>query len=188
MRIEGGGALWSIQKISLYLYSSLLEQDSFNPGNIVAHPIRLFCSFWLIFALIISCAYRAKLVSVIAFPISTFVPETFEALSYSDFRPGLNTIGRGDAAYIRFSTTPSPVFQKMFKKMEITPNGLECLKKTVKEDICFIIWAGIAEYESMKNISDKFGRSPLQFSTDTTYFIEDGMVSIFFNVVLSRLF
>jgi len=101
LRAEGGRPLsskWPMRKLFEYTYSSLLEQDagSTNPTNSFYSSVRVFCTFWMLFAIIVSNTYRAKLVSLIAFPVESWVPHTFEELAESWFSVGLNVIGRGE--------------------------------------------------------------------------------------------
>ncbi|CAL8072904.1 unnamed protein product [Orchesella dallaii] len=167
---------WSNLRVLEYIIATFLEQDRGGPSNMPFHPIRIFCSVWLIFALVTATAYRAKLTPLMAFPLTTFVPITFEELVESDFGVGLNVVGKGDAAYTIFSLGRGKVYEGIFGKMGIYPDAVECVLKAVSQDFCCMIWDGYAEYIDAKNVSDKFGRSPLQMSETKTSFIEDGLV------------
>jgi len=104
IRVQGGSReslKWQWRKLLEYTYSVLLEQDagSSNPTGMrvgfTFSSIRTLCAFWLIFSLVMSNTYKAKLVSLIAFPMSSWVPDTFEELAISPFRIGLNVVGKG---------------------------------------------------------------------------------------------
>jgi len=88
----------------------------------------------------------------------------------------IDLIFTGGAAYDLFRSSTSPTFQKMFKKMSIEPDALKCLRKAIQVDICCCMWAGAADYLNQKNMSDKYGRSPFQQSTSSTFFLHDGLV------------
>jgi len=49
----------------------------------------------LIFALVIAAAYKAKLATFMTFPSTTQVPTTWEQVVDSEFRVGLNMLGKG---------------------------------------------------------------------------------------------
>jgi len=85
----------------------------------------------------------------------------------------------GGAAYEFFETSTSPIIQKMFKKMSIEPDALNCLRKAIQIDICCVMGAGAADYLNQRNLSDKYGRGPIQKSTSSTFFLHDGLVSLF---------
>ncbi|OXA54043.1 Glutamate receptor ionotropic, delta-1 [Folsomia candida] len=129
---------WSVSKIVWYICKSVLEQDAPQPDKEFSW-IRAFCGFWLLFVAVGTTAYRAKLVSVLAFPIHSWVPETFEELAESNFMTGLNVVGRGGAAYDLFRSSTSPTFVTIMKKLSLHPNSLECITKAAKEDFCCCI-------------------------------------------------
>lgn len=168
----------SVRKALFYLFASFMEQDSDYYLNITQlSPVRTLLAFWFLFALILSTAYRGKLVSLIAFPDLTWVPSTFEDLAGSSYRVGVNVLGKGGAAYSVLSTSKSPVFQTLFNKMEIYPDAAVCLKEGLLKNIGCIMWKSIADSTEAKNFTDKFGRKPFRTSEQTTTFIADGYVS-----------
>lgn len=168
----------SYRKVLLYLLSSFLEQDAdFYLSIMKLSPVRVLIAFWLLFALIISTAYRGKLVSLIAFPALTWVPSTFDDLANSDYRVGVNVLGKGGAAYSILSTSKSPVYASLFKKMEIYPDPAVCMREGLKSNIGCIMWKSVADSTEAKNFTDKFGRKPFRASEQTTSFIADGYVS-----------
>ncbi|CAL8072909.1 unnamed protein product [Orchesella dallaii] len=166
----------SAWKIFNYLIASFIEQDAENHIDDRLNTVRVTIAFWLIFSLIISTAYRGKLVSLIAFPASTWVPTTFDDLAHSQYRVGVNVLGKGGAAYSVLSTSKSPVYQNLFRRMEIYPDPTVCLKDGLTHDIGCIMWKSVADYTQYRNFTDVFGRSPFQPSQQTTSFIADGYI------------
>lgn len=72
-----------------------VEQDyMIEPVSI---PLRSFIAMWQFFVMVITCLYRSKLTSLLAFPVFTTLPETFEDLAKSDLEIGF--MKHGDSAY-----------------------------------------------------------------------------------------
>ncbi|CAL8072906.1 unnamed protein product [Orchesella dallaii] len=167
---------WSYGKLLEYIFATVVEQDHGGPCVIPVNSIRILGAFWLLFAMIVTVVYRGKLTALLAFPVKSLVPTIFEELASSPFRVGLNVVGKGGAAYSILSASQSPVYKTLFERMEIYPNADECLVKATQIDLSCIMWAGIADYISARNLSDRFGNHPLQPSSETTSFIADGLV------------
>jgi hypothetical protein len=157
-----------------YILATLLEQDRFGPVAFPYTPVKLFCAFWLLFAMVTSTAYRAKLVSAIAFPVTQEIPETFHDLAFSDFGIGLNYL-RG-AAYSTFKSSTDPVYSTIFRKLELYPDEVECLTKASAERYSCILHEGIAEYANARNMSDVYGRNPMVYSKDVTLLFPVGVI------------
>ncbi|CAL8094437.1 unnamed protein product [Orchesella dallaii] len=180
------------KKVVFYLVKSFLEQDAGNPETVARNTTRLFISFWLIFALLITTAYRSKLVSFLAFPMVEYPPTTFESLAYSTkFEMALQYL-RG-AAYSLLKTSTNPTFQTIYRKMGLEENDARCFQRAIGKHFACISWDAIANFVYHRNLSDKFGRTPLIKAPDTTSFIVVGLIfekrAIFrtkFNQVISR--
>lgn len=162
----------------MFIFSSFMEQDAqFYLEILHLHSVRVLTSFWFLFALVISTAYRGKLVSLIAFPALSWVPTTFDELAYSNYRVGLNVFGKGGATYTVLSTSKSPVYQTFFKRMELYPNPVHCLNEAFHNDFGCLMVKSVADFFGAKNFTDKFGRNPFKASEQTALFREDGYVS-----------
>lgn len=167
---------WTLKSQIDYFYASFIEQDADRYLNLDGSPVRMLVAFWLLFALIFSTAYRGKLVSLIAFPMSTWVPWTYEDLAYSQFGIGLHVVGKGGAADSIFSSSSNPVFQILNSKMEYYSTPTKCMKNAVTKDLACVLWKCHFEYGLHDGFTDKFGRSPFHTSLQTTYFLHDGYV------------
>lgn len=161
----------------MFIFSSFMEQDAqFYLELLFLHSVRVLIAFWFLFAMIISTAYKGKLVSLIAFPEVTWVPTSFDQLAYSDYRVGLNVFGKGGATYSVLSTSKSPVYQEFFRRMELYPDPVNCLKAAFNYDLGCLMVKSVADFNAAKNFTDKFGRNPFRASEQTALFREDGYV------------
>lgn len=168
----------SIPKCCYYILASILEQDSEYYLNIMRTcSARVVVCFWLLFALVLSTAYRGKLVALIAFPEMNWVPSTFEQLAYSNYRSGLNIIGKGGAAYAQLSSSKNPVYRRLIDRMEMYPDAAVCFREALQSNIGCIVWKGVAIISEARNFTDKHGRSPFMISQEITSLMEDAYVS-----------
>lgn len=85
---------WTIASSFEYIYVTFLEQDRNSRVNVSS--LKMLTTFWLLFAMVTATAYRGKLVSLIAFPVNTWIPVNFEELANSDFKVALNLVGKGE--------------------------------------------------------------------------------------------
>lgn len=81
-----------------YMLATFMEQDKREPMK--ESSVRILCGFWLLFAMVIATAYRGRLVSLIAFPVNTWVPTTFNELANSNFKVALNVVGKGSISFL----------------------------------------------------------------------------------------
>lgn len=114
------------RKLVEYVLGTLLEQDPPSPADSSRSSVALrsFTVFWLMFTLLISTAYRSKLVTFLAFPNIEQPPESFEALAHSDYKIGLQYI-KG-AAYQVLKHSKNPTYAKIFKRMSLEENDVNC--------------------------------------------------------------
>ncbi|CAL8144820.1 unnamed protein product [Orchesella dallaii] len=161
--------------VIMYLVQSFLGQCATNLEKIPRNSTRMFISFWLIFALLITTAYRSKLVSFLAFPTTDEPPTTFKSLAESnDFGMALQYLH--GAAYTLLKTSPNPIFQTIYRKMELEENDAKCFQRAIGKKFACISWDSIASFVSQKNLSDKFGRTTLIKAPDKTSFIAVGLI------------
>lgn len=179
-----------------YLLRSILEQDAkIQAKTSSTNSTRTFMTSWLIFSLLITTAYRSKLVSFLAFPSLEQLPDTFEELAESThFQIALQYL-RG-AAYSLIKTSTNPTFQKIFNRMDLIENDAACFQRAIEHShFSCISWDSIASFVYHKNLSDRHGNVPLIKARDTTSFIVVGLIylkrSVFrikFDAVLFRAF
>lgn len=113
-----------------YLVRSILGQDrDISEKN---SSVRVFTAFWLIFVLVISTAYRSKLVSLLAYPTLEVPPKTFPQLADNlNYQMSLQYI-RG-AAYALLKTSTSSTFKTIFKRMNIEEDPVKCFGGVLKK-------------------------------------------------------
>lgn len=184
-----------VKEAAIYLLRSFLEQDARVLERRPRNSVRIFITFWLFFSLLITTAYRSKLVSFLAFPTVDQLPKTFESLADSNhFQIALQYL-RG-AAYSLIKNSNNPTFQKIFSRMELIENDAKCFQRAIEQNhFACISWDSIASFLYHKNLSDKYGNVPLIKARDTTSFIVVALTfpkrSIFkskFDTVLVRAF
>lgn len=134
---------------------------------------RSLCSFWLLFSVIVTTAYKSKLVSFLAFPIIIEPPNTFEELVDSDYSIVLQRTG---AAYQIFKTSKNPTYMQIMKQMEVEPLDVTCFKKVFDSRAACISWERIVGYVSQKNLTDIHGHVPLIKSGVTANFLVAGIM------------
>lgn len=140
---------------------------------LVSSWFRALCLFWLLFCVIVTTAYKSKLVSFLAFPNVNQPPTAFEELANSDYSIILQYTG---AAYQLFKTSKSPTYMKIVKKMKIEPSDVACLKTVLHSRAACISWENIVDYVAQKNLSDKHGHVPLSKAAAKSYFLLGGIM------------
>lgn len=171
--------LWSTTKSLEYIFATFLEQDQDGPSKLLCNPIRVLCATWLWFALVTATAYRAKLVSVMAFPVASQVPRTYDQLVDSSYGVGMHVIGKGDAAHTVFKEGKGHVYEGIFARLQIVSSPLKCLLRAVHEDFGCLMWEGLNDYLNVKNITSRgTKKTPTQVSLSKTSFINDGLVRL----------
>ncbi|CAG7832531.1 unnamed protein product [Allacma fusca] len=163
---------WGLRGIISYIVGSIFEQYYEGPS---LNPIRILCACWLLFSLVISCAYRSKIFVFLMFPELTKIPQNFEELSKStDFTWGLNYVA--GAAYAVFATSTEQTYVKIFKGMELIRDPYECFHKAATTNFACISWQSFSEYNSHRNFTDRSGRSKVMGAPSFTFFIPCGWV------------
>lgn len=158
-----------------FIVKALIEQSSenvFTPR--VSTWFRILCLFWLIFCLIVTTAYKSKLVSFIAFPNVISPPSTLEELANSNYKIILQYTG---AAYQLYKTSKSPTYIKIVDKMAIEKSDVKCLKMALHSKAACLSWENIVDYVGHKNLSDSRGRLPLIKAVNArAYFLLGGIM------------
>ncbi|CAL8134474.1 unnamed protein product [Orchesella dallaii] len=172
-----GNCHLTFENIIGFIIATFLSQPWDFPRSLMrSWGIRILMIFWLLFAFVIATAYQAKLTTLMAFPVASFEPSSFEDLANSDFKIGINALGKGELTYIVFSTGGGKTFQKIFAKATLYPNASECILKVVTEQFACITGEGSAMYHIANSIGNKNGISPLQISRSKANFVEGGVI------------
>ncbi|CAG7729978.1 unnamed protein product [Allacma fusca] len=150
-----------------FVAGTIPEQDIHLLHNFV---LRIFVTFWMLFALVVTTAYRSKLVPSLALPYVEKPPQTFDQLTASSsYSWGLYYLAGAAYAAIRSSTNPTYI--KMFKGMELEHSAVKCLVRAIETRFACIIYEGSAVDVVHRSLSDHFGRHPISVAPATTFFI-----------------
>ncbi|CAL8130312.1 unnamed protein product [Orchesella dallaii] len=165
---------WAINAQIGFLFTTLLEQSA--PLLPISQTLRCFASLWLLFAMVVTNAYRSKLVTFMAFPVFSLPPKTFEHLAFSDYEIGFMKIG--DSAYNTLAASNDQVYRRLVGEMEIFKGvNLECVKKVVREENFACIGYDFAlTHLRERNLSSEESRK-LRFAPATTYNICMGLAT-----------
>ncbi|OXA46675.1 putative glutamate receptor [Folsomia candida] len=165
----GLGASFMVANIVLYL----IIQRTTEQFDVV-HIVSAFVCFWLFFTLVISTAYKSKLVSLLSFPNAEEPPKTFEELASSDYAYALQYLF--GAAYVLLQTSPNPTYQKIFNRMELETDDVACFERVIGKKFVCISWSRIADFVFKRNLSDQYGRVPVIKAAATTCFLSVGII------------
>lgn len=164
---------WSLSRLAQYLPRLFIEQSEDFPSS-MPQSIKILLGHWLIFALIGATVYRAKMVSFMTFPVLEHAPETFDGLARSTYEIDFHYFG--NVAYNTFKTSTSPTYMKIFKVMHREPNPIECLKSTMLGSRACILFGCVFEELKNRNLSDRFGQSPIRISPNYGFMYTPGVL------------
>lgn len=166
---------WSFLSVAQYYPRVFIEQADDLPVDL-SQSVKIILGFWLMFALIGSTVYRAKMVGFMTFPVLESQPETFDELAKSKYDIQFHYFG--NVAYNTFKTSTSPTYMTIFQKMNRQPNPLKCLKSTMneKKPSSCILFGCVYEELKNRNLSDKFGQSPIRISPNYGFMYTPGVL------------
>ncbi|CAL8128877.1 unnamed protein product [Orchesella dallaii] len=160
-----------VRPIIPLLVSTLLEQS--NRSLPTTLGFRFILAIWLYFVMVMMTLYRSKLVTLLAFPITSEIPKTIEELVYSDYKIGF--VKHGESAYGTLASSTDPVYVQLIKEMEIfTDDGLNCLNKAVNHKYGCIPYDFALFHLVVRNLSD-YEESKIVFAPARTYNIYTGI-------------
>ncbi|CAG7722585.1 unnamed protein product [Allacma fusca] len=147
-KIQGGSKVMDTFVILDFMVSAFFEKVSNFRKNL---NIRGFCTFWSLIGLVVSTAYKGKIVGQLAFPSYPVAPKNFLQLIQSDNVWALQFYGGVSYDLIRFS--PSQTIGYLSSKMGLEPDAQKCFSKTRTSKFACIAIATMAEYALLKNFS-----------------------------------
>ncbi|CAG7829835.1 unnamed protein product [Allacma fusca] len=142
----------------------LLEQNVKLPPQIISE---LLCAMWLCAGLVLCTAYKSKLVGLMTFPAQQKQPQSYAELAQSDFSWGLEGASVGSSAHNFFLNSPSPLFKKIYQKMEFEPIANNCIMRAMTTNFACLTFNGQAEYIIYRNYTTGYGKPPLKLSPDS---------------------
>jgi len=162
---------------SSYFITTFIEQEARLPKNLPM-PIKIHFTFWLLFALVSSTAYKSKMVGFLTFPILEVVPRNFEELADSDYTMDYQFVG--GVGYNLFRSSTVPVYSKIFKKMTVerNNNSTNCFDRVLLRDkhIC-VVMINVINDVTHRYYSNRFGQHPFTVSPSYSFTFSAGFAS-----------
>lgn len=142
-----------------FLYTVFLGQDKTLYSE--EHSMRLLVAFWLIFGILITTAYGAKLVILISFPVTETLPETFDELadtSQNEFQVQILDVG---PAVVYFKHSTNAAVKKLSTRLHVVKSAKTCLATAIEDSHrpC-IIMRIIAGYVLQRYFMDFYSNEP----------------------------
>ncbi|CAL8110958.1 unnamed protein product [Orchesella dallaii] len=155
-----------------FVLSTIIEQSGNGPE---INSIRVFCSTWLLFSLVVTAAFREKLFGFLSFPINQVYPKTFEQLADSKYEIGLQFYG--GSAYNHFKSSTSSSFIKLVERMSLVNDSSSCFTQAMSEKrYSCIHYYGAYEFVKARNLSDRFGRTNIVVSPTSTLLLSISVI------------
>ncbi|CAL8073858.1 unnamed protein product [Orchesella dallaii] len=166
---------WSIKTILQYFGRTWIEQGDDIPVELT-QPVKIILGFWLLFAMVGTNAYRAKMVTLMTFPVMNPVPVTFDELAGSNYQIVFHYFG--SVAYNTFKGSKSASYSAILGRMRKEPSPLKCLLSTISQSniACILFGASYREVKN-RNLSDSFGQSPILINPNTGFMFTPGIVA-----------
>jgi len=169
--------IWKISTaFEMYCRSFLDQGDDRVSTASTNFSLRLFIVFWMLAVVVLSTAYRSKMVSFMTFPVLSKVPQDFEQLA-KDSKFKIDFHYFGNVGFVLFTTSKAPSFVAIAKKMNLEPDPLKCLERSAKTKSACIIFIITFEELKHRNFSDQRGHSPLKFQPYTGFMFPAGIVN-----------
>ncbi len=101
-------------------------------------------------------------------------PDTYSELISSDYEIQFHYFP--NIVYNSFKLSPSRIIHTTFLKMIKEPDPIKCLQRTLTHKSVCIIWTSAHDDTVNRNLSDKFGYSPIRSSNDFAFLFTPGIV------------
>ncbi|CAL8139158.1 unnamed protein product [Orchesella dallaii] len=171
---EDNHSHWNILSVSQYFGRIFLEQSDRLPVGL-PQSIRIILGFWLLFALIGTTVYRAKMVNLLTFPVFEHIPLTYHELAESHYDIEFHYFP--NIAYNAFKSSTNPTIVKIFQKMSKQTDPIKCLKNTMNSKSVCILFSSVNDDLINRNVSDNFGQTPIKQSTNYAFMFTPGISS-----------
>lgn len=173
LRLNRTDCQWTAQTLAQYFGMVFVEQSDTIPVSL-PESVRITLGFWLLFALVTSTAYKAKMVGFMTFPVMEQPPNTYKELVKSNYEIQFHYFP--SIVYNSFQLSPNPVLHATFEKMLKEPDLIKCLKRVITASSVCITWTSALDDMINRNLSDKFGRSPIRSSAGYAFLFTPGIV------------
>ena len=162
----------TVVEVILFCLGSFLEE----PMEICRRvSVQIMCGFWLIFAINISIAYRAKLLPCLGFPMTRDLPTSFEQLVASEYQWGF--VSYGGAALNYLKTTDNPTYRKLYERMTLETDIRKCLQKCLGgPPFACVGYKTLFDVTIYSDFTDQHGQHDLVVSPAVTLSIPVGLI------------
>lgn len=174
LKFQDNHSTWSIVSVSQYFARIFIEQSQDIPYGL-PESIKIVLGFWLLFALVGTTIYRAKMVTFMTFPVFEHTPDTYDELIHSNYQIEFHYFP--NIAYNSFKTSTNPVTMEVFQKMLKQPDPIKCLQHTLASKSVCIMFTSVHEDMVNRNMSDRFGQSPIRSSSQYAFMFTPGISS-----------
>lgn len=170
---------WTGVTILKYFGSTWIEQSNTIPERL-PQSIKIILGYWLLFCVVGTNIYKAKMVSFMTFPVTDPIPTTFDELADSSYDIVFHYFG--SVALNTFKESHSPTYTKILGRMTKEPNPMKCLLNTMSFSgessgkACILFGASYRAIIN-KNLSDAFGVSPISRNPNTGFMFTPGIIS-----------
>ncbi|CAG7815703.1 unnamed protein product, partial [Allacma fusca] len=163
---------WTVFQMFAFTLRSVLQQEC-QILRRACHSLKMYCSFWFLFAIIVSTAYKSKLVSSLAFPLSPNFPASFDELAQNpSFEIIFNTFY--GAAHETLSSSTNPTYSNLFDRAILETNASSCLHRVVGNSTrACISYASVAEFITRTTIGLE---NELRIAPAKTFFVPFGWI------------
>jgi len=164
-------------EICEYLFATAIEQSAdmefLRKTKATAQTTLLNVTIWLIFTLVMSTAYKSKLMNSLLFPLLEKIPHNFDELADSDYTLVLQYI-RG-LGLDRLKASNNPTHHKIVERLLLEANDVKCFEYVMKTRASCIAWYDVVDYISNQNFTDRTGQVPFVRAADAIFFIPGGL-------------
>ena len=149
-----------------FVIKALLEQGCDNLEAEKRKSVKLMISVWLLVSIVLGTAYKAKLTTLLTYPILETVPADFDELAQSDYEIYLHDLGGLPEAILAKSTNPSLI--EIREKMHKEKSLLKCINATLNSRAACIALGLNAQFQVVKHFNSR-GRTGIEKAKKTAY-------------------
>ncbi|XP_076053587.1 glutamate receptor ionotropic, delta-2-like [Oratosquilla oratoria] len=144
----------TIVTASFIIFATLITQSQRWPR---ASSARLYAALWVLFSLVATTSYVGNLTAFLTVPALSPTVDSLEELSRSTFVWGIASYGAAD--YQLFRSSKVPLYQKIFKSLDMCPSVEDCIQRTLDERYAYISWRTYLRDAIATSFTDRNGDS-----------------------------
>ncbi|XP_042220292.1 uncharacterized protein LOC121865040 [Homarus americanus] len=159
----------SISKAFLKIYGACLSQSCRWSGE---NGPRVLVAAWLVFSMVTLTSYVAMLTASLTLPTLSPTLNSLEQLVESDFSWGIQDQGAADYQLLKSSRVP--LYQKVYRGLQVCPSLDECLARARDTKYAFITWRLYMEDRIAIRFTSATGERQLHVATNDFFPSEIG--------------